>query len=160
VVPAKSIPPLDTEGMRSVVCAVEGSETDVRALRLAADLAARLGGELHAVHGHVTREVPTHAEPAGWPDYERHTAAQRTLTLAVVQAGVDARRHVVPLPIHERVARQVRAGLTVVGPPGLGGPTPLAIRLAVEGSTALVVLPARAALETGSGHYELAASPA
>lgn len=163
VVPTRSIPPLDTEGMRSVVCGVEGRETDVRALRLAADLATRLGGELHAVHGYETGGAPTPVEPAGSPEDERHAAAHRTLTFAVVQAGVEARRHVLPLPIHEaleRVASQERAGLTVVGPPDFGGPAPLAIRLAAEGSTALVALPAEAELETGSGHYELTASPA
>jgi nucleotide-binding universal stress UspA family protein len=163
VVPTKSIPPLDAEGMRSVVCGVEGRESDVRALRLGADLATRLGGELHAVHGHETGGAPTPVEPAGSPEDELHTAAWRTLTFALVQAGVEARRHVLPLRIHEaleRVARQERAGLTVVGPPDFGGPAPLAIRLAAEGSTALVALPAEAELETGSGHYELTPSPA
>jgi nucleotide-binding universal stress UspA family protein len=163
VVPTKSIPPLDTEGMRSVVCGVEGGETDVRALRLAADLAARLGGDLHAVHGYES-EGPTTVEPARQPDDERHTAALRHLTLAVIQAGVgEARRHVLALPLHEaleRVAQQERAGLIVVGPPEHGGPTPVAIRLAVEGSTALAALPTEADLEAGSGHYELAASAA
>jgi nucleotide-binding universal stress UspA family protein len=163
VVPTESIPPLDTEGMRSVVCGVEGRETDVRALRLAADLAVRLDGELHAVHGYETGGAPTPVKPAESPDDERHAAAERTLTFAVVQAAVGARRHILPLPLHEaleRVARQERAGLTVVGPPDFGGPAPLAIRLAAEGSTALVALPAEAELETGSGHYELTASPA
>jgi nucleotide-binding universal stress UspA family protein len=163
VVPTKSIPPLDAEGLRSVVCGVEGSETDIRALRLAADLATRLGGELHAVHGYETSGAPTPVEPAGSPDDELHAAAWRTLTFAVVQAGVEARRRVLPVPVHEaleRVARHERAGLTVVGPPDFGGPAPLAIRLAAEGSTALVALPAEAELGTGSGHYELTASPA
>jgi nucleotide-binding universal stress UspA family protein len=163
VVPPKSIPPLDAEGLRSVVCGVEGSETDIRALKLAADLATRLGGELHVVHGYETSGAPTPVEPAESPDDELHAAAWRTLTFAVVQAGVEARRHVLPVPVHEaleRVARHERAGLTVVGPPDFGGPALLAIRLAAEGSTALVALPAEAELGTGSGHYELTASPA
>jgi nucleotide-binding universal stress UspA family protein len=163
VVPTKSIPPLDTEGMRSVVCGVEGRETDAPALRLAADLATRLGGELHAVHGYERAEAPTPPGPAGSPEDELHATAERTLAFAVVRAGVHARRHVLPLPIHEaleRVARQERAGLTVAGPPDAGETTPLAIRLAAESSTALVVLTAEAELEAGSGHYELTASPA
>jgi nucleotide-binding universal stress UspA family protein len=163
VVPTKSIPPLDAEGMRSVVCGVEGRETDAPALRLAADLATRLGGELHAVHGYERAEAPTPPKPAGSPEDELRTGAERTLAFAVVQAGVEARRHVLPLPIHaalERVARTERAGLMVVGPPDFGGPAPLAIRLAAEGGTALVALPAEAQLEAGSGHYELTASPA
>ena len=69
VVPTKAIPPLDAEGMRSVVCGVEGRETDVRALRLAADLATRLGGGLHAVHGYETSGAPTPVEPAGSPRF-------------------------------------------------------------------------------------------
>jgi nucleotide-binding universal stress UspA family protein len=165
VVPPRSIPPLDTEGMRSVVCGVEGRETDVRALRLGADLAARLGGDLHAVHGYEADEAPaTPVGPGQVPDDELHTAAERKLIFSVVQAGVEARRHVLPLPLDEaleRVARQERAGLTVVGPPPeRGRPTPVAIRLAAGGSTALVVLPSEAELDSGSGHYELAASPA
>jgi nucleotide-binding universal stress UspA family protein len=165
VVPTKSIPPLDTEEMRSVVCGVEGRESDPRALRLAADLAARLGGDLHAVHGYETSEAPgtTTVEPAGQSDEELHTAALRDLTLAVIKAGVEARRHVLAVPLHEaleRVAREERAGLIVVGPPERGAPTPVAVRLAVAGSTALAVLPTQAELEAGSGHYELAATAA
>jgi nucleotide-binding universal stress UspA family protein len=165
VVPTKSIPPLDTDGMRSVVCGVEGGQSDLRALRFGADFAARLGGELHAVHGYDTNGAPgtTTVESAGLRDDELHTAALRTLTLALIQAGVEARRHVLALPLHqalERVAREERAGLIAVGPREHGGPTPVAIRLAVEGSTALAVLPREAKLEAGSGHYELAAGPA
>jgi nucleotide-binding universal stress UspA family protein len=163
VVPPKSIPPLDTEDTRSLVCGVEGRESDVRALTLAEDLATRLGGELHAVHGYQMGAAPTPEEPSGSPEDEQHRVAERTLAFALVQARVDARRHVLPLPIHEaleRVARQERAALIVVGPPDFGGPAPLAIRLAAEGSTALVALPAEAELETGSGHYELTVSVA
>jgi nucleotide-binding universal stress UspA family protein len=166
VVPPRSIPPLDTEGMRSVVCGVEGRESDVRALRLGADLAARLGGDLHAVHGYEADEAraTTPVGPGQVPDDELQTAAERKLIFSLVRAGVEARRHVLPLPLDEaleRVARQERAGLTVVGPPPeRGRPTPVAIRLAAGGTTALVVLPTEAELESGSGHYELAASPA
>jgi nucleotide-binding universal stress UspA family protein len=165
VVPTKSIPPLDTEGMRSVICGVEGRESDLRALRLAADLAARLDGDLHAVHGYETGEAPgtTTVEPAAPSDDELRTAALRDLTLAVIQAGVEARRHVLAVPLDEaleRVAREERAGLIVVGPPERGGPTRVSILLAVDGSTALAVLPTEAELDAGSGHYELATSPA
>jgi len=165
VVPTKSIPPLDTEGMRSVVCGVEARQSDLRALRLGFDLATRLGGDLHAVHGYEASEAPgtTRVEPAGPSDDELHTAALRNLTLAVIEAGVEARRHVLAVPLYEaleRVARGERAGLIVVGPPERGGLTSVAIRLAAGGSTALVVLPTAAALQAGSGHYESAASAA
>jgi nucleotide-binding universal stress UspA family protein len=155
VVPPRAIPPLDAEGMRSVVCGVEGREGDVRALRLAADLAARLGGDLHAVHAHEARD-------------EFDDSAARRLAFALEEAGVEATAHVEPPPADvalESVARHERAGLTVLGPPARGEPSSvlggyLGFRLAAEGSTALVVLPAEAQLDIGSGHYELAARPA
>ena len=155
VIPPRAIPPLDAEGMRSVLCGVEGRETDARALTLAADLAARLGGDLHAVHAHEPRD-------------ELDDAAERRLAFALQEAGVEATAHVEPLPAEEAlesVARQERAGLTVVGPPAGGGPSSVldgyvGFRLAAEGSTALVVVPTEAELDIGSGHYELAARPA
>jgi nucleotide-binding universal stress UspA family protein len=155
VVPPRAIPPLDSDSMRPVVCGVGGVEDDVRTLRLAADLAARLGGDLHAVHAY---------EPG--PDL--HESAERRLTFALARAGVKARAHILPRPAHEaleHVARQERAGLTVLGPPGAGEPSFVlggfvTTRLAADGSTALVVLPAEAELDIGSGHYELTASPA
>jgi nucleotide-binding universal stress UspA family protein len=154
VIPPRAIPPLDAEGMRSVVCGVEGRESDVRALRLAADLAARLGADLHAVHAHERRD-------------ELDDSAERRLAFVLEQAGVEATAHVEPLPAEvalESVARQERAGLTVVGPPAGGEPSSaldgyVGFRLAADGGTALVVLPTEAELDLGSGHYELAARP-
>jgi nucleotide-binding universal stress UspA family protein len=139
VVPPRVIPPLDSEGIRRIVCGVDGSDGDLRRLRLAADLAGRLGGDLHAVHAYE-------------PGVEPHESAERRMAFALAEAGVRARAHVLPQPAYEaleRVARQEGAGLTVVGPPGAGrtGPVPrgfVTSRLAAEGGTALVV-PQRAA---------------
>jgi nucleotide-binding universal stress UspA family protein len=154
VVPTQAIPPLDSDDIRSVVCAVEARESDVRALRLAADLAARLGADLHAVHAYGV-------------DAKQRGLAERTMTRALSEAEIHAQTHVLPLPADEaleRVARLVRAGLIAVGPPTPGPGSmldgPVAIPLAAHGSTTLVVLPAEAELEVGSGHYELAAAPA
>ena len=138
LVPPRSIPPIDTNSMRSVMCAVEGRPTDAAVLGLAADLAARLGGELHVVTG------------------------DNTLTLE------EARLHVVRLPADEalaQVAEEERVGLAVVGPPDDSRPSagldvPLAIALAANGEIPLVVLAAEAELYVGSGHYELAAGAA
>lgn len=139
VVPPRSTPPIDAHSMRAVVCAVERRPTDAAVLGLAADLAARLGGELHAVSG--DDDTPRMQE---------------------------AHVHLVRLPAEEalkQVAEEERAGLVVVGPPDDSKPSaeldfPLAIALAAEGDTPLVVLAAGAELHVGSGHYELAAGVA
>lgn len=154
VVPPRAIPRLDSEGIRCVVCGLDGSETDVPRLRLAADLAARLAGDLHAVHAYE-------------PGREPHESAERKVAFALAEAGVKARAHILPQPAYEalgRVSREERAGLTVVGPPGAGEAGSgfggsVTSRLAADGGTPLVVLPAEAGLETGSGHYELTARP-
>jgi nucleotide-binding universal stress UspA family protein len=143
VVPASSVPPLEAESMRDVVCAIEGRQSDVAVLALATDLAERLGGQLHAISG---GDHPMAAEDLG---------------------GVGAAVHVVRSPIDDAVKRIVheeRAGLAVVGPPHDGEPAsgldlPLAIALAADGEVPVVVLAAPAELQVGSGHYELAGTP-
>jgi nucleotide-binding universal stress UspA family protein len=169
LVPSDTVAPLDAEGMRSVVCGVAGEETDPALLRLAADLANRLGGELHAVHAYnpgamEATGAPEAAPPAAEP---RQTAAER-LAHALEEAGVDAQASVLPLPATqalETVADEHRAGLIVVGsrgPSQLGsfhhGPVPT--QLSTQGRTAVVVLPLGARLEAGSGYYELVAGTA
>jgi nucleotide-binding universal stress UspA family protein len=139
IVPPRSIPPIDADSMRDVVCAVEGRPSDAAVLGLAADLAARLGGELHVVSGDAD-----------------------TLTLE------EAHLHVVRLPADEalaQVAEEDRVGLAVVGPPDDSRPTAglgvaLAIAVAANGDLPVVVLAAGAELYVGSGHYELAAGAA
>jgi nucleotide-binding universal stress UspA family protein len=170
VVPSDTVAPLDAQGMSSVVCGVAGEETDVVLLRLASDLANRLGGELYAVHAYDPAATPA-AVPAvpGPPlDADLNESAERRLALALEQAGVDAQGSVLPLPAAaalEQVAEQHNAGLIVVGSKGRGklgsvlhGSVPT--HLASQGRTAVVVLPVGAGLEPGSGHYELVAGPA
>jgi nucleotide-binding universal stress UspA family protein len=136
VVPPRAVPPPDSEGMRCVVCGIEGGDADLHTLRLAADLAARLGGDLHAVHAYEAGR-------------ELHASAERRMAFALAEAGVKAQAHILPQPPHEaleRVARQEGAGLTVVGPPGAGQAGSghggfVTKRLAADGGTALVVLP-------------------
>jgi nucleotide-binding universal stress UspA family protein len=170
VVPPRTIPPLDSEGMRRVVCGVEGKDTDVQVVRLAADLASRLRGDLHAVRGYAAEAMrgATSVAPDPALDEELRNAADEKLALTLAEAGVQAQTHVFPLPpadALEHIADQERAGLAVVGPPDRNGldtavGRSIAIRFAVDGSTGLVVLPTEAELELGSGHYELAAGPA
>ena len=140
VVPTRSVTPLDAESMRDVVCALEGRPGDAALLGLAADLAARLGGELHA----VTRS----GDPIGAPGL-----------------GIDAQVHAVGEgPMDEavrRVADEARAGLVVIGPPPASPPPsglsiPVAVALAADGDTPVVVLTDAAELYLGSGHYEFA----
>jgi nucleotide-binding universal stress UspA family protein len=143
IVPTRSEPPLDVESIRDVVCALEGRPGDGAVLGLAADLATRLGGRLHAV-------------------------TDRDDALNPGELGIDALPHVVRAPADEAVkgvADRVRAGLAVVGSPsdvvpGSSVNVPLAIALAADGDIPIVVLTRAAKLHVGSGHYELAASAA
>lgn len=159
VVPPAAIAPPDSGSMRDVVCGIEGDggQMDLAVLKLAADLAARVGGSLHAVHGYEPGERPAAAP-----------GPQRSLREMVDAAGIDAWPAVVPAPPAEaiqRVAEEQRAGLIVIGSKGRRHHDSVphgsvAIELAAKGSTALVVLPGEVALEPGSGHYELAADAA
>jgi nucleotide-binding universal stress UspA family protein len=169
VVPSDTVAPLDAEGMRSVVCGVADEETDPALLRLAADLANRLGGELYAVHAYSPGSMEATGGPeADRPDGESRQAAAQRLALALEETSVEAQASVLPLPpaqALETVADEQRAGLIVVGsmgPSQLGsfhhGPVPT--QLATQGHTAVVVLPLRARLEPGSGYYELVADAA
>jgi nucleotide-binding universal stress UspA family protein len=149
VVPHETIAPLDAEGMRSLVCGVADDYTDPMTLRLADDLANRLGGQLHAVHAYDEAEL---AQPA-----------EARLARALEETGIDAHGVAVPLPPAEalqRVAEQHKASLIVVG---FGGRSKIAsnvlgsvpTNLATEGRTAVVVPPLGTRLEPGSGHYEV-----
>jgi nucleotide-binding universal stress UspA family protein len=154
VVPTAAIEPVDSASIKDVVCGVkgDGSDRDIAVLSLAADLAARLGGKLSAVHGYEPGTLP--AQAAG----PRHR-----LQDVLRQSGIETDASVVPLDATEaleQVAEQQRAGLIVVGSPRDAAddsplPGSVAIRLAAEGSTALVVLPTGAELVPASGHYEL-----
>jgi hypothetical protein len=138
---------------------------DVRVLRLAGDLAARLGADLHAVQSYDPGTAKSAAAPATIDplEAERRDAAEGSLALTLAEAAVVARAHVLALPpaeALERVSEQERAGLTAVGPPesyaedvGLG--RSVAIRLAAGGTTALLVLPNRS--RTWSRHWPLRA---
>ena len=140
IVPPRSVTPLDAESMRDVVCALEGRPGDTALLGLAADLAARLGGELHA--------VSRGGDPIGAPglgiEAAVHPGGERSMDEAV-----------------RRVADEARAGLVLVGPPDARPPAsglsiPVAVALAADGDTPVVVLTDAAELYLGSGHYEFA----
>ena len=155
--------PLVPLSLRPVVCGVEGSNRDHSTLRLAADLAERLGAALHAVHAFDPRPVAPSPAGAMAPTLPvLSQAAEATLEHALSNAGVEAKRHVVSSPPADalmRVVEEIGAGLLVVGSPGRGkiGAAILgsvAIRLAAEARVAVVALPPAASLERGSGHYE------
>lgn len=142
--------------MQDVVCGVagDGSHIDLRVLNLAADLAARLRGDLHAVHGYK----PGASAPAA-------PGPQRRLNETLDRSGVDARATLVPLPAAEAlesIAEKRHARLIVVGYERDRRRLNelrdcVTIRLAAEGKTPLVVLPPTARLEADSNHYKLTA---
>jgi nucleotide-binding universal stress UspA family protein len=157
--------PLTPLSLRPVVCGVEGTDRDQPTLRLAADLALRLGAALHAVHTFDPRPLatgPGAVMPPVLPVLSE--AAEATLEHAVSEAGVEAKRRGVSSPPAEglrRVAGEIGAGVLVVGSRGRGklGSAILgsvAIKLAAEARLPVVVLPHGALLEGGSGHYEVA----
>jgi nucleotide-binding universal stress UspA family protein len=167
VMPRPAVAPLDAVSIRSVVCGIAGEEGDASLLRLAEDLARRLGGDLHVVHAYDP--WARHVAPAGGPaapvDVDLRRSAELRLATALRNTEVEAHGVVLSLRAAEaldRVAEEKRAGFVVVGSQGrsklgsvLHGSVPT--RLAAEGSTAVVVLPPAARLEPGSGHYECAA---
>jgi nucleotide-binding universal stress UspA family protein len=152
LVPPGAIAPLDAASMQSVVCGVAGDETDIPVLRLAADLAQRLRGNLQAVHAYD----PTALDPA-------EAGPQRKLNNALEHAGVEARSVVLPLPAAEalqRAAEEGRAGLIIVGSQAhdkLGSVLhgSVTTQLAYEAGIPIVVLPPEVGLDPGSGHYEV-----
>ena len=154
VVPPGAVAPLDSASIQTVVCGVAGDDTDIPVLRLAEDLARRLGGDLQAVHAYD----PGGADP-GEP------GPQRKLNHLIERSGVSARGLVRPLPAPEalqRVAYEERAGLIVVGAQAASKLGSLlhgsvTTELTAEGNTAVMVLPPEAKLDVGSGHYELSA---
>jgi nucleotide-binding universal stress UspA family protein len=164
VAPPAIRPPLAPMSLRPVVCGVEGSDRDQETLRLAADLARRLGSALHVVHAFSPRPVapgPAAVTPALMPDLTE--AAEATLERAVASAGVEARKCVASAPAKDaliRLADEIGAELLVIGSQGRGklGSALLgsvAIQLTAESNIPVVVLPAGARLEGGSGHYEV-----
>jgi nucleotide-binding universal stress UspA family protein len=160
-VPSETVAPLDAKGMRTVVCGVADDDTATATLRLADDLAARLGAQLHAVHAYD--QTKTHAPPNPPIEPElRHAAAER-LDAALEGAGVQAHTTVALMPptqVLQRVAEEQKAGLIVVGFGDHGKGAAIGVgavptELAATGRTAVVVMPPAARLEPGSGHYEL-----
>jgi nucleotide-binding universal stress UspA family protein len=160
-VPAETVAPMDAEGMRSVVCGVADDDTASATLRLADDLATRLGGELHAVHayGQVAADTPT-------SEVDLRQAAEGRLGAFLDAAGCEANGTVVGLPpaqALELVADRHHAALIVVGFGGHSDEPSIVLgsiptELAAKGRTAVVVVPSGTRLEPGSGHYELAAA--
>jgi nucleotide-binding universal stress UspA family protein len=126
VVPRDVAPPAEARIKSSVVCAVENEETDVYVLRLATDLARRLGGSLQVVIGCAEAEVAPQTPPGDAP-----------LSVAREEAGV-----IVVGPPGQRA-------------PGSIDGCDLALRVVAEACAPVVVLPPHATLDPGSGHYEL-----
>jgi nucleotide-binding universal stress UspA family protein len=168
VVPPAAIPPLEPGGVRAVVCGVAGHETDLDVIRLAADLATRLGASLHAVHATLSRaQLAAVGKAAEMPSADEvRERSEHRLAAALAGAGASAHASVFPLPAVDAlqtVAERERAGLVVVGSRAHRQQNDtqegsVAGRLASDGSTTLVALPPGARLEPGSRHYAAIAS--
>ena len=157
VVPHDCNEPLDPGSLQPVVCGVADEQSDRAVLGLAADLASRLGGVLHAVTAYDPS--PTGTPPATVAEDPRRLAEQ-TLKRALERGGIEAHTSALPLPPSEaltRVAETERAGLIVTGSGRNGGSVPS--RLADEGRTAIVVLPHQAG-PRGRDHPEAAVGAA
>lgn len=164
LVPPGAEVPRDEAQLSSAVCGVEGSDRDVDILRLGADLVARLGGTLHAVHAFEPWPIVGPAPSAALPARELREAAEHTLERSLRAADVAARGEAVARPAAvalEEYARREGAALIVVGSQGhgrLGSVVlgSLVMQLTATAERPLVVLPAVARLAAGSGHYEVA----
>jgi nucleotide-binding universal stress UspA family protein len=126
VVPRDVAPPAEARIKRSVVCGVGNKETDVHVLRLATDLARRLGGSLHVVIGSAEAEAAPPTPPG-----------DALLRVAMREAGV-----IVVGPPERRATDSIDR-------------RDLALRVVAGASVPVVVLPGQAVLDPGSGHYEL-----
>lgn len=154
--------------IRTIVCAVEGSPTDVGLLRLAGDLARRLSATVRAVHSFSRRATPPGAAVAPRSATQQRNAAGDRLRQAIDDAGIDARPTVLALPPAQaliQAAEEKGAALIAVASQGRGRLHPilrssLSLQLAAKAPVPVVVLPPRTELGAGSGHYELAGEAA
>ena len=167
VVPPGLTLPFPHPGLGPTVCGVDGSDRARDVLRLGADLAGRLGAELLAVHAFDARPAYTvYPVPISVPGLRE--AAEKRLERALADAGVSARLTLAsarPADALAQVAEEHRAGLVVVGSHGGGrlgsllrGSVVTQLRSRID--RPMVVLPPKAELAAGSGHYELTASAA
>jgi nucleotide-binding universal stress UspA family protein len=107
VVPLGCTAPLGSASLQAIVCGVAGNDKDIAVLRLAGDLARRLGAQLHAVHAYREGALPAAAQ-----------GPRRRVTDMLDRSRVDAHGIVLPLPVAEAlqlVAKKERAGLIVIG---------------------------------------------
>jgi nucleotide-binding universal stress UspA family protein len=165
--PVVVVPPgcaLPVAGIRVVVVGVDGGERDAPLLRLTADLGRRLRAAVHAVHAFQLHPAAVGMSPTAPPlTTELHDAAEETLDKALDEAGVRARKSVAERPAAEALklaAEQDGAGLIAVASQGHGKLRSIlhgsvTIQLAAEAPVPVLVLPTRAELGAGSGHYEL-----
>lgn len=118
--------------LRSIIAPTDFSEPSTHALQIAVDLAKLTGAEIHLVHAY---QVPIYAMPDGAvlarPEYLQEITDEvaRQLDHATSKhngSGVKMRSHVVmgtPFQEINRVAKEVGAGLIVMGTHGRSGLT-------------------------------------
>jgi len=113
---------LGTDGPKSILVAVDGSEPSLRASAYAAGLARRQGAELIAVFVHTAGGLAATRPEAivGVQESNRSVAAelQRTLSENSARLGLKARlveRHGSPLDEISKVADELRVDAVIVG---------------------------------------------
>jgi len=112
---------------RTILLATDGSPDSRLAARAAADLAVRGAASLHAVHAWEPFSGITGLAPMATPPLDEDVARS---VLAEELSRIEALYHVMPAGVHLRagspeaeilaVAREIDAGLVVVGSRGLG----------------------------------------
>jgi nucleotide-binding universal stress UspA family protein len=168
--PVAVVPPnaIVASAISSIVCGVEGGPHDVNLLRLAADLARRLSATVRAVQAFNPGAIPPPAAVAPPVVPALRDAARANIRRAIAKAGVKAQPSVLALRPAQALIEAIEeedAGLIAVASRGRGklGSILLgsvSVQLAAKAPVPVVVLPRRAELAAGSGHYELAAEAA
>lgn len=150
----------------AVVCGVEDGERDVKALMIAAMLAERLQGTLHAIHAYSEHPIapgvpfapglaPAAVPPevaASPPESELKSHGVELLGDAMARAGVVGERRVMhgdPTEVLDHAAKEADARLIVVGTHGQGNIAAAFLgsvsrRLASRAHTPVLVVPPRA----------------
>ena len=147
---------------RAIVCGVEDPERDAKTLALAARLAERLQGTLHAIHAYSEPPIapgvpnapglaPAAVPPqvAAPPENELESHGVELLHDAMSRAGVLGERRVLrgdPTEVLDHAAEEANARLIVVGTHGQGNVAAAFLgsvsrRLASRAHTPVVVVP-------------------
>lgn len=155
VVPPDAPMPFARLPLGPLMCGIGGSNRDGAVLRLAADLAGRLGVRVQAVHAFGPASVHPGVAAAAPPvEPQLRAAAQASVEQVLEESGIDADCTLLPLaPAHGllRIAEELRAELIVTGASDRGKLRSMVLgsvntQLAAKAKCPMVVLPPGAEL--------------